>query len=147
MEERGESASVAVPSAGINPFNTSSNPPYPNQKGGTSNNSTILNGIIEHDTPSALPDSNKKSDKPQRKYLNLTGNTSGLGGKKDTKDGSTGGGSEFTVMSPDNPPSSGCFGCISRKGMLIVIISSIGRSWDLCVYLRFQRCTGRERRR
>ena len=119
MEERGESASVAVPSAGINPFDTSSNTPGSDQNCSTFKNSKILNGVIEHNTPSASPDTSKKGDKPHRKHLNIGGSASGLG-KKDTKEGSATAGSEFTVMSPDNPPSSGCFGCISRKGMLIL---------------------------
>ncbi len=64
------------------------------------------------DTPSNTPDSKRKADKPSKKALKLgTGSTS----KKETasdNEGVTG----CTLMSPDNAPSLGCFGCISRKG-------------------------------
>lgn len=71
-------------------------------------------------TPTTTPDSKRKAEKPSRRALKLgSSSSSAWGGRKDAAGSDSDGGvTGCTLMSPDNAPSMGCFGCISRKGEL-----------------------------
>ena len=69
--------------------------------------------ISKLDTPINTPDSKRKSEKPNKKALKLGNNHSGNRNEPGSDNEKVTG---CTLMSPDNAPSMGCFGCISRKG-------------------------------
>ena len=76
-------------------------------------NKKSISAISKSDTPTNTPDSKRKAEKPSKKSLKLG---SSSGGNRNELGSDNEGVTGCTLMSPDNAPSMGCFGCISRKG-------------------------------
>ena len=81
-----------------------------NKKKSDKLNKKSSSAIPKFGTPTNTSDSKRKAEKPNKKALKLGNNHKNE--LSSDNEGVTG----CTLMSPDNAPSMGCFGCISRKG-------------------------------